>query len=47
MKKLPSLGATLIALMLLTACGQKGPLIVEEPTLETPKTQDEELAPTK
>lgn len=47
MKKIFRIGSLAAALLLLYACGQKGPLIVEQPTLETPKTQDEELAPVK
>lgn len=41
--------ASLIASLLLSlaGCGQKGPLIVEEPPIEAPKVQDEELAPVK
>jgi len=35
------------SLLLLSACGQKGPLIVEQPPLEAPQTQEEELAPVK
>jgi len=33
--------------MSFTACGQKGPLIVDEPTTEKVTTQDEELEQTK
>jgi len=47
MKKSITLSALIIAFCLLGACGQKGPLIVEQPPLEAPKVQDEELAPTK
>jgi len=46
-KKLISISTLVTALLLLSACGQKGPLVVDQPSLEAPKTQDEELAPTK
>ncbi|WP_353408829.1 lipoprotein [Arenicella sp. 4NH20-0111] len=47
MKKIVTLSALLTTLFLLSACGQKGPLIVEQPPLEAPKVQDDEISPVK
>ncbi len=42
------LASVFVGLLLsLAGCGQKGPLIVEEPSIEEPRLQDEELAPVK
>lgn len=47
MRKSLLLGLFTTLLLTLAACGQKGPLIVEQQPIEAPKTQDEELAPVK
>jgi predicted small lipoprotein YifL len=47
MKKNVTYSALLITMLLLSACGQKGPLIVEQPPLDAPKVQDDEVLPVK
>jgi len=47
MKKIIIFNTLILMMFGLNGCGQKGPLIVDRPALETPKTQEEELAPTK
>ncbi len=47
MKKITIFSALILITLGLSGCGQKGPLVVDRPALETPKTQEEELAPTK
>ena len=46
-KTLVKTSLLLIAVAALGACGQKGPLIIEEPPLEQVTTQKEEPAETK
>lgn len=47
MKKQILLSLLFTVTLTLVGCGQKGPLIIEEPTIQTPKTQTEELDPTR
>ena len=47
MKKFIAMCFILVAGLALTGCGQKGPLIIDQPEPETAKTQEEELAPTR
>ena len=46
-KKCLIAGTALALLISLAGCGQKGPLIVEQPPIDAPQIQDEELAPVK
>ncbi len=45
MKKIISVIALASALLIVSGCGQKGPLIVDQPPLEEPQLQEEEQAP--
>jgi len=47
MKKIITMCFILVGGLALTGCGQKGPLIIDQPEPETAQNQEEELAPTR